>query len=479
MPTRTPDKSETTPVPAAGHLPTIAIVGRPNVGKSAVFNRIAGKRIAIVHDQPGVTRDRISVDCTRGKFPFTLVDTGGIGADADSDFTSQVQTEVDIAVAAADLIFFVVDAKDGLTPVDESVAASLRQAGTPTWLLVNKVDSDRNTHLDSDFAKLGFKESHTTSAAHGLGFPTLNTRIDEFIESLPPEARGEFSPEEEAAGIKIALVGRPNVGKSSLINAILDDQRTIVSDIAGTTRDAVDVPYTRDDIRYTLIDTAGIRPKNRRDSSVEAFSVMRSEKSIQRADLCLLVVDAARGVTAQDRKIARLILAAEKPCLVLANKFDLYHPDAKYHDRVAVLREDVGRELFFLHYAPLVGVSALKNQNVPKLFRAVQRVAKDANNPLNTGTLNRILHRAVTTNPPPAKGGKRLNLLYATQQKSDFPKHIPAPAYLLFVNHPKLLSQTYERYLENQLRDKHSYRGLPITFITKSRREGSPDRKAR
>jgi GTP-binding protein len=479
MPTRTPEENSSPgPAPRGNALPTIAIVGRPNVGKSAIFNRLAGRRIAIVHDQPGVTRDRITTDCTQGQQPFTLIDTGGIGVNADTDFTAQVQVEVDIAIEAADLILFVVDGREGLTPVDETLAATLRRAATPTLLLVNKVDSDKGAQLEADFAKLGFEQPRSLSAAHGLGFSALASDLDHFIDAMPPETRGEFSDEESDEGIKIALVGRPNVGKSSLINAILHDQRTIVSDIAGTTRDAVDVPYIRDDIHYTLIDTAGIRPKNRRDSSVEVFSVMRSERSIRRADLCILVIDASRGVSAQDRKIARLILDAEKPCLILANKFDLYHPDAKYHDRVSILREEIGRELFFLDYAPLVGVSALKNQNVPKLFRAIQRVAKDANTPLTTGTLNRVLHRAVEKTPPPAKGGKRLNILYASPQKSDRPRHIPSPIYVLFVNNPKLLPPTYERFLEGQLRAQHSYRGLPIIFRIKSRRQGSPDRRA-
>ncbi|MDF1850309.1 MAG: ribosome biogenesis GTPase Der [Verrucomicrobiales bacterium] len=449
-------------------LPQVAIVGRPNVGKSAIFNRLAGRRIAIVHDQPGVTRDRIATQVSKAKVPYELTDTGGIGALLDDGFADQVRAEADIAIHAADLILFVVDAREGIHPIDRELASLLRQEEGNVILLANKVDTAKTDSDAAEFSELGFDHQWSISAAHGRNFNELESAI---AERLAPIAAG-FESEEgdsEENPVKIAIVGRPNVGKSSLINAILNDERSIVSDVAGTTRDAVDVPYQRDGQHFTLIDTAGIRQRTRRDTSVEVFSVMRSERSIRRADLCLLVIDASSGVVSQDRRIAKMVIDAHKPCIVLLNKFDLFHPGAHFQDRIDQFREELGDDLFFLPYAPKVAISAKNRQYLGKIFKAINDVIETANNPVATGVLNRLLQNAITRNPPPVRQNKRLKLLYATQKREDRPSCIPVPEYILFVNYANLLTRTYERFLENQIRKEFPMEGLPFVFRTRSR----------
>lgn len=449
-------------------LPKVAIVGRPNVGKSAIFNCIAKRRIAIVHDQPGVTRDRIATACKRPKgISFELTDTGGIGAVLDDGFGEQVRMEADIAIESADLILFVVDVQAGIHPIDRELANVLRNSGATVVLLANKVDTPKQEPDAAEFVALGFENQVNTSAAHGRNFDRLENLVQTELNEL-----GIENYDEEKDGpppVKIAIVGRPNVGKSSLINALMNDKRSIVSDVAGTTRDAVDVPYTRDAKEYILIDTAGIRKRNKRDTSVEVFSVMRSEKSIRRADLCLLVIDAASGVTSQDRRIARMVIDAHKPCIVLLNKFDLYHPGADFQDRIENFREELGDDLFFLPYAPKVAISAKEKQYLGKIFNYVQQVVATAQDPVSTGVLNRLLQQSIERNPPPVRHGKRLKLLYATQKRSDRPQPVPVPEYLLFVNHSKLLTRTYQRFLENQIRKEYPMEGLPFVFRVRSR----------
>jgi GTP-binding protein len=453
-------------------LPRVAIVGRPNVGKSAIFNRLAGRRISIVHDQPGVTRDRIATEVKRARLPYELCDTGGIGAVLDDGFAEQVRAEADVAIGAADLILLVVDAREGLHPVDSDIARHLRSSGRPVLVLANKVDTPKTDPLAGEFAALGFPTQLDISAAHGRNFPELEEAIAESLADLgfaPDGGKSADEPEPEPEPVKIAIVGRPNVGKSSLVNAILNDRRAIVSDVAGTTRDAVDVPYERDGSPYLLIDTAGIRKRTRRDTSVEVFSVMRSEKSIRRADLCLLVIDASSGVTSQDRRIAKAVLDENKPCVVVLNKFDLYHPDASYRDRIEQFREELGDDLFFLPYAPKVAVSAKKRDHLGKIFTAIEKVVQAASAPVPTGALNRLLQNAIERTPPPVRQGKRLKLLYATQRREDEPGAVPVPAYLLFVNHAELLTRTYERFLENRIREEYPMEGLPFVFEVRSR----------
>lgn len=448
--------------------PLIAIVGRPNVGKSAIFNRLAHRRIAIVHDQPGVTRDRISTEVSKARIPYEIVDTGGIGTVLDDGFADQVRAEADVAIHSANLILFVVDAREGIHPIDNELAEVLRKSSNPVILLANKVDTEKTDNAAAEFAKMGFDQSLSVSAAHGRNFPELEDRIYRELQELGFEKDKEDA-EAEQKPVKIAIVGRPNVGKSSLINAILNDERSIVSDVAGTTRDAVDVPYRRNHKPYLLIDTAGIRKRGKRDTSVEVFSVMRSEKSIRRADLCLLVIDASSGVTTQDRRIAKMVIDENKPCIVLLNKFDLYHPDARFQDRIDQFREELGDDLFFLPYAPKVAISAKNREYITKIFDAVDGVIETSTDPIPTGVLNRLLHQSIERNPPPVRHGKRLKLLYATQRREDNPSSIPVPEYMLFVNYANLLTRTYERFLENQIRKEYPMEGLPFVFRVKSR----------
>ncbi|MCB1064098.1 MAG: ribosome biogenesis GTPase Der [Verrucomicrobiae bacterium] len=476
------DSSSPEPVITPG-LPRVAIVGRPNVGKSAIFNRLVGRPISIVHDQPGVTRDRIAFECrNKGRHAYELTDTGGIGATLDDGFAVQVRTEADIAIGTADVILFVVDGRDGMTPIDQDLAKVLRKGRREVILVANKIDTPRSDPHAAEFSALGFDDIIATSAAHGRNFELLENRLEKalapFGGPVGEEKRGTAIEELAATPLQIAIVGRPNVGKSSLVNAILNDERTIVSDVAGTTRDAVDIPYTRDGKNYTLIDTAGLRRRQLMDTSVEVFSAMRTERSIRRADVCLLLIDATSGVVAGDRRIARTILDANKPCIILLNKFDLYHPEARYSDRIEDFKTEMGDELFFLPYAPRVAVSAKERQHLGKIFKSIESVRESAQTPIPTGVLNRLLRESIERNPPPMKGGKRLKLLYGTQKREDRPQVIPVPEYMLFVNHANLLTRTYERFLENQIREKYPMEGLPFVFTVKSRKQ-QPGRTAR
>ena len=458
-------------------IPTVAIVGRPNVGKSALFNRLAGRRIAIVHDEPGVTRDRIPTDCEFNGRRFTLLDTGGIGAALEDQFAAQIRAEAELAIESAELILFVVDAQEGLTPVDQEIAALLRRAGSRVRLLVNKVDVEKHEMSATDFASLGFDRPLLVSAEHGRGFGRLQETIVNELNQAVPIAGSDGSEDESApavtAPVKITLVGRPNVGKSSLINAILGDQRTIVSEVAGTTRDAIDLPYRRGERDYLMIDTAGIRRRSKVDTAVELFSVMRSRNSIHRADICLLVIDASAGITAQDRTVAAEIIGAHKPCIIVLNKFDLYEPRQPTKERVHHWREVIRRELFFLDYAPIVVTSAAFQQHIRKVFAAIDKVIESARRPLGTGEINRLLQRAIVTTPPPRdrKSHRRFNLLYASRLKSDRPSPVPVPHIVLIANRPELMNESYLRYLERAIRDHTDYEGLPVRMTVRGKED--------
>ena len=448
---------------------TVAIVGRPNVGKSALFNRLAGRRISIVHDMPGVTRDRIATECKLGNEPFDIIDTGGIGGDVDRDFTKQVRAEVELAIAAADVILFLVDGQSGLNPIDQELARLLRRAAKPVMLAINKIDHDKHQPNAAEFSRLGFADSIAISAEHNRGIQPLVA----WIERLLP--RDEWSAEVESDDVAekpvaIAIVGRPNVGKSSLTNAILQDDRTLVSPISGTTRDAVDVPYTRGNKRYLLIDTAGIRPRGKVSTSVEVFSVMRAEASIKRADLCCLVLDASMGVTAQDKKIAGLIQQARKPCVVAVNKWDLVKAQTAGKKALNDFMDELCGELFFLDYAPLVMCSARTGAEMARLFKSIEKVRVASRQRLGTGPLNRLLQSAFTAHPPPLSGNSRFKVLYATQP--DHPPHmtVPIPEIVFFVNDEKLLVESYRRYLEARIREEMPWPGLPLVFRLRARK---------
>lgn len=465
-----PQRSQLSP------MPTVAIVGRPNVGKSAIFNRLAQRRISIVHDQPGVTRDRISAPCKITERPCTLIDTGGIGATLDDGFAAQVSLEADIALETANLILFVVDGQEGLTTIDEALAQKLRKAKSPVLLIINKVDHEKHDHAHSEMTRLGLGNGIEVSAEHGRGFGELAEVIDEHIAPIAGELE-EVVAEAEQSGIRIAIVGKPNAGKSSLVNAIVQSDRTIVSEIAGTTRDAIDLPYEFKGEKFTLVDTAGLRPRTKRDESVEVFSAMRTEKAIRRSDICLLVIDLASGVSAQDRKIAQLILKEKKPCLIILNKFDLFHPGAPMKERQKEAEEQVRRELFFLHYAPFVCVSAKEGTAVTQVLAKVISIKKTAQNVPTTGNLNRMLQLAFEVNPPPGagKGTRRLKLYYATTAVNERYQTIPVPTFVLFVNDKALSTQSYEQYLSNRLREVHPAPAIPVVFSIRSRRRRNLD----
>jgi GTPase len=446
----------------------VAIVGRPNVGKSALFNRLAGRNIAIVHDQPGITRDRLAAPCVRGPRPFTVWDTGGIGGAGEVELRTQVRGAADAAMRESDVILFVVDARDGLTPIDQELARILRKSKTPVVLVINKIDHPKHEDLESDFARVNFASSVPISAAHGRGISGLL----EIIDSLLPasDAAGE-QPPTSGHPLALAIVGRPNAGKSSLINSILRDARTIVSELPGTTRDAVDILYERDGEKFLLIDTAGIRARSKHSSSVEVFSVMRAERTIRRADLCVLVIDLTSGVTGQDKKIAGLIQKAEKPCLVVLNKWDLVKPKRAAKAEMERIASETRERLFFLDYAPVLIASALTGENVEQLFRLIADVRRAAHVRLSTGVLNRLLRAAFEESPPPTIGTRRLKLFYAAQARGDEERTLEALKFILFVNQPKLLSETYGRYLEGRIRAAESYPGLPVLLSCRARAE--------
>lgn len=452
----------------------IAIVGRPNVGKSAIFNRLAGRKIAIVHDQPGVTRDRIAAQCSLTETPCTIIDTGGIGAKLDDEFLDQVTVEADIAMDTADLILFVVDSREGLSHIETELAIKLRKAKHPILLLLNKADHAEQEIQYGDFSRMGFGAGIPVSAEHGRGFHDLVSKIEDVIQPIAATHAENIADAEEhvaKTGLKIAIVGKPNAGKSSLINAILKDERTIVSDIAGTTRDAVDVPYEYGDELHTLIDTAGLRQRSKMDTSVEVFSAMRTERSIRRSDICLLVIDLEAGISAMDRKIAQVIQKEHKPCLIILNKWDLFHPGMARTERLAKAEKQIRTELFFLSYAPFAAVSAKEGQHISQVFGQLTKIRQAAKETITTGALNRLLHEAFEIKPPSMhkKYRKRVKLLYATAVVNDRYTAIPVPSYILFVNDKRLMQENYEQYLSNRIREKYYAPAIPIVFSVRSR----------
>ncbi|MEY2577111.1 MAG: GTPase [Verrucomicrobiota bacterium] len=454
---------------------TVAIVGRPNVGKSALFNRLVGRNIAIVHDQPGITRDRLAALSSKGRRPFTVWDTGGIGGAGETELTTQVRGAADSAMRESDVILFIVDAQAGLNPIDQELAKLLRKSKSPVVLVVNKIDHEKHEDLDADFARLGFDNSIPISAAHGRGISDLL----EVVDGLLPETQIQNpTPEIQDAPTSLAIVGRPNAGKSSLINSILRDARTIVSELPGTTRDAVDILYERNGEKFLFIDTAGMRQRSKHSTSVEVFSVMRAERTIRRADLCVLVIDLTSGVTSQDKKIAGLIQESEKPCLIVLNKWDLVKPARGGQKAIERAVTDVRERLFFLEYAPVLVASALTGENVDELFRLIRTVRRAAQVRIGTGVLNRMLRAALEENPPPMIGTRRLKLFYAAQTHGEDVDTLAAK-FVLFVNQPKLLSDSYGRYLERRIRGISPFSGLPVLLSCRARSESEKRASAR
>ncbi len=436
--------------------PIVAIVGRPNVGKSTLFNRIAGGRVAIVEDKPGVTRDRIYKDAVWLDKEFTLVDTGGIefrnGTGSMSDL---IFKQASLAIEEADVILFVVDGRQGLNSTDEEVAKVLRKTSKPVILVANKIENYSGAADIYDFYKLGLGEPIQVSASHGMNMGDL---LDEVIAHLPENEGEEYGDDV----IKVCVIGRPNVGKSSLVNAILGEERVIVSDIPGTTRDAIDTYFERDGQRYLLIDTAGMRRKGRIDEPTERYSVIRSLRSVDRSDVVLMVIDAVEGVTEQDKKIAGYAHEQGRAMVLIVNKWDLVEKDDKTSLKYT---EDIRDELGFTQYAPVAFVSALTRKRVPRIMELINYVAEQHAMRISTSNLNDLLQEAVRLNPPPSDKGRRLKLLYVTQAG------VKPPTFIFFVNDPELMHFSYERYLENQLRSTFGFEGTPIVMVVKKRKE--------
>ena len=450
------------------NMPSVAIVGRPNVGKSALFNRLIGRKIAIVHDQPGITRDRISAICTHSTRPFVLWDTGGIFGVGEAELSAQVRGAAEEALRESDLLLFVVDAKEGLSPIDEELARVLRRSQRPVVLVINKIDNEKHEAFAAEFDSLGFKSSVAISAEHGRGISDLLDAIDRLL----PSATGD-SQATSHDSLAVAILGRPNVGKSSLINSIVRSERAIVSELAGTTRDAIDIVYQRDGRNFVFIDTAGIRRRGKQSTSVEVFSVMRAERSIRRAGLCVLIVDLTAGVTAQDKRIAGLIQTARKPAIVILNKWDLVKPKRNQKEAIASLAATARERIFFLDYAPVLITSSLTGEHVGKLFALIEKMQRAAGQRVGTGVLNRLLRQAFETNPPPTVRARRLKLFYAAQSKGKEDRQLQPPEFVLFVNDPRLLSQTYKRYLESRIRDAQPFPGLPIILTLRPRAQST------
>ena len=419
-----------------------------------------------MHDQPGITRDRISAVCTRGSQPFVVWDTGGVAGAGESELTAQVRRAVDEAIQDSDLLLFVVDAKGGLSPLDQELARMLRKSRKPVLLVINKIDHEKHENLAIDFASLGFSKSVSISAAHGRGISELLETVD---QSLPAPLNIEHPTSNIQHPIAIAIIGRPNVGKSSLINSIIRSERAIVSELPGTTRDAIDISYQRNGQEFLFIDTAGIRRRGKHSTSVEVFSVMRAERSIRRADLCVLIVDLTMGVTAQDKRIAGLIQKARKAALIVLNKWDLVKPKRKEKQTIAQLVDETRAQIFFLDYAPVLIASALTGENIDKLFALIEKVRRAARERIGTGVLNRLLRSAFAANPPPMISGRRLKLFYAAQASGNPEAILEPPEFAIFVNEPRLLSDTYRRYLEARIRKARPFPGLPIILTLRPR----------
>jgi GTP-binding protein len=433
--------------------PVVAIVGRPNVGKSTLFNYLVGKRISIVEDTPGVTRDRIYADCEWRSRNFVLIDTGGIELESPDVIYAQMKRQAEMAIEMADVIIFLVSIKDGMVAADAEIANMLRKSKKPIILVCNKID---NVGVPPDeiyeFYNLGLGEPFSVSSIHGLGMGEV---LDEVFKYFPEE-----SADEDPDTIKVAIVGKPNAGKSSLVNNILGEERVIVSDIAGTTRDAIDSYFKQGDDSYIFIDTAGIRRKSKVVENIERYSVMRAFTAVDRADVCIILIDAQSGVTEQDTKIAGYAHEQGKASIIVVNKWDLVE---KQTGTLEAYRKDVYDALGYMLYAPILFISAKSGQRVQKLFELIKYVANQNSLRISTGMLNDVINDAVAMVQPPSDKGRRLKIYYVTQVS------VKPPTFIIFVNNAKLMHYSYERYIENQLRKNFGFEGTPIRFIIREK----------
>ena len=435
--------------------PLVAIVGRPNVGKSMLFNKLTGQRTSIVEDTPGVTRDRIYGECEWCNRTFSLVDTGGIEPGTDSEMLKFMRRQAEIGIELADAIIMVVDVRSGVTAADQDVATMLRKSKKPVCLAVNKCDSIGHVNPDVfEFYSLGIGDLFETSAVHGHGTGDM---LDWVLENIPEDD----SAEEEDEIIKVAIVGKPNVGKSSLLNQILGEERVIVSNVAGTTRDAIDTYYENETGKYCLIDTAGMRRKSKVDDQIEKYSNMRSIAAIERADVCLILIDANEGVTEQDTKIAGLVHEAGKAAIIVVNKWDAV--EDKETNTMRDMEQKVRQDLAYMTYAPVMFLSALTGQRVNRLFPMIQEVAKQNSSRITTGALNSVLADATARVQPPTDKGRRLKIYYMTQASSK------PPHFVIFCNDARLFHFSYQRYLENQIREVFGLQGTPIRITIRQK----------
>ena len=434
--------------------PIVAVVGRPNVGKSTFFNKIVGRRVSIVEDTPGVTRDRIYAEAEWNGIKFDLIDTGGIEPDSKDIILSQMREQAQMAMDMADVIIFIVDGKDGITTADEEVAGMLRRTGKKIILLVNKIDNPRKIPDNFyDFYTLGLGEPIPVSSVNMLN---LGDVLDDIVKSFPDNKY------EETDDIKVSVIGKPNVGKSSLINALVNDNRVIVSPIAGTTRDAIDTPFEWEENKYLLIDTAGIRRKSKVNEDIERYSVIRSIAAIERCDVCLVLIDAEEGLTEQDKKIAGEAHEAGKGIVVVVNKWDLVHKET---NTMRDYRRKIESELLFMSYAPVIFISALKKERLGEVMAMVKFVAEKRALRVPTGQLNSLIADAVLMNQPPADKGKRLKVYYATQIG------VKPPLFAFSINDRELMHFSYARYLENKIRAAFGFEGTSIKFLFRERGE--------
>ena len=434
--------------------PLVAIVGRPNVGKSMLFNRLCGQRLSIVEDTPGVTRDRLYAECEWNGRTFDIVDTGGIEPAADNEILLFMREQAEIAIAAADVVVFLTDIRTGVTAADEEVASMLLRSGKPVVLCVNKMDSTGTPDPGIyEFYSLGLGDPIALSAAHGHGTDEL---LDACLAHFPSEAEEEG----EDDVIRVAVIGKPNVGKSSLVNLVLGEQRVIVADMPGTTRDAVDTRFENEYGKYVFIDTAGIRRKSRVDDRIEKFSVMRAQLAIERSDVCLIMIDAREGVTEQDTKIAGLAHEAGKASVIVVNKWDLVEKDTHTMDH---MRRDIYRDLSFMTYAPTVFISALTGQRAERIFELINFVNDQTSMRITTGLLNDVLADAQARVQPPTDKGRRLKIYYMTQTG------VRPPHFVIFCNSRELFHFSYQRYIENQIRSTFGLEGTPIRITIRQK----------